>query len=262
MVASLEVHVLIVGLLVGYAAGVAAGIAFRPWISVTAMLLAVLPTIVVSFTTSDPIFWGVGALLSIFLVGGVQSILAHYRRASTGITMKRLFADMARSDVLTGLPNRFELGERFNQVTSLGRENGDIAVHCLDLDRFKPVNDRHGHPVGDSLLQAVSERLARTVPGSDFVARIGGDEFVVVQSGISDATEAQFLARRIVKVISEPYTIGDLTITIGTSIGFALVSQHGAMLDKLIGAADQALLRAKAAGGGCADIDYAHRLAG
>jgi diguanylate cyclase (GGDEF)-like protein len=226
------------------------------------MLLAVLPTIAVSFATVDPISWGVGAVLAVFLAGGIQSMLSHHHHASSGITMRRLFADMARSDVLTGLPNRFDLGERFNQVTSLGRESGDIAVHCLDLDRFKPVNDRHGHPVGDLLLQAVSDRLARTVRGTDFVARIGGDEFVVVQGGISDATEAEFLARRIVKVISEPYTIGNLTITVGTSIGFALVSQHGAVLDKLIGAADQALLRAKAAGGGCADVGHSMRLAG
>ena len=189
-------------------------------------------------------------------------MLAHYRFASGGITLTQQFANMAQSDPLTSLPNRFGLGARFNEVTMMGRQTGDLAVHCLDLDRFKPVNDRYGHPVGDQLLQAVSERLSRTLRGTDFAARIGGDEFVIVQSGIGDAMEAELLARRIVKVISEPYSIGDLTITIGTSIGFALISGQGHALDKLIAAADQALLRAKLAGGGCASPCGSLRLAG
>ncbi len=252
VVATPDAHVLVIGLLVGYAAGVAAGIALRPWISVSAVILGVVPTIPVALASANPIYWALGALLTIFLAGGIHSILSNYRLASGGITMKQLFADMAQSDVLTGLPNRFGLGERFNEVTMLGRGSGDVAVHCLDLDRFKPVNDRYGHPVGDLVLQAVADRLSRTLRGGDFAARVGGDEFVIVQTGVRDATEAELLARRVVRVISEPYNIGDLTITIGTSIGFVLVSGHGHGLDKLIESADGALLRAKGAGGGCA----------
>ena len=257
-----DTHVLVIALLVGYAAGVAAGIAYRPLISVAAIMLGVIPTIAVAFASSNPVYHAVGLLLGVFLVGGIQSMLANYRFASTGMTLTQQFANMAQSDALTRLPNRFGLGERFNQVTMMGRHTGDLAVHCLDLDRFKPVNDRYGHPVGDLLLQAVSERLERTLRGSDFVARVGGDEFVIVQSGIGDATEAELLARRIVRVISEPYRIGDLTITIGTSVGFALVSGQGHALDKLIAAADDALLRAKLAGGGCANRSLSERRTG
>jgi len=247
-----ETHELIIGMLVGYGAGVAAGIAYRPWISVTAIMLGVIPTTVVSFASADTMEQAVGLLLLVFLAGAIQSMLSRYRFAADGITMKHVFADLARSDVLTGLPNRVGLGERFNQATMLGRASGDLAVHCLDLDRFKPVNDSFGHPVGDLLLQAVSDRLTGTLRGSDFAARIGGDEFVVVHSGLKDSTEAELLAQRIVRVISEPYGIGDLTISIGTSVGFALLSDHGHSLEKLIAAADQALLEAKSSGGGCA----------
>ena len=262
LVVDKDTHVLVIGLLVGYAAGVAAGIAYRPLISVAAMLFGVVPTIAVSLASGNTVYHGVGVLLAVFLAGGIQSMLSHYRFASAGITMTQQFANMAQSDPLTRLPNRFGLGERFNQVTMLGRHNGDLAIHCLDLDHFKPVNDRYGHPVGDLVLQAVSERLTRTLRGSDFAARVGGDEFVIVQSGIADATEAQLLARRIVRVVSEPYRIGDLTINIGTSIGFALVSDEGHALDKLIAAADDALLRAKLGEGCCASGSVSERRAG
>ncbi len=253
VVAIQEAHALVIALMVGYAAGVAAGIAYRPWISVSAMLLGVVPTILESFADSDFNSWAVGAVLAIFLAGGIHNILSHYQFASGGITMKRLFEDMAEHDVLTGLVNRFGLGERFNEETKLGRDNGDIAVHCLDLDRFKPVNDTYGHPVGDLLLKAVADRLSNTLRGKDFAARVGGDEFVIVQIGVRDASEAELLARRIVRAIAEPFSIGDLTITIGTCIGTALLSQQGPALDKLIAHADEALLRAKAASGGRGD---------
>lgn len=250
VVAVESAHPLVIALMVGYAAGVAAGVAYRPWISVTAMLLGVVPSILVSFADGAFNSWAVGAVLAVFLAGGVQTMLAHYQFASNGITMKRLFADMAEHDTLTGLLNRFGLGERFNQETKLGRDTGDIAVHCLDLDRFKPVNDTYGHPVGDLLLKAVADRLTTIMRGKDFAARVGGDEFVVVQIGIGDVTEAELFARRIVRAIAEPYTIGNLTITIGTSIGFALLSKQGPALDKLMAHADGALLRAKASGRG------------
>ncbi|MEO5707271.1 MAG: GGDEF domain-containing protein [Alteraurantiacibacter sp.] len=250
VIASQDMHVLVVALLVGYAAGVAAGIAYRPWISVAAMLLGVFPTILVSLFSANAIYNGVSVLLAVFLLGGIQSMLAHYRFVSAGITMQGLFADLAQNDGLTALRNRYGLREQFNQITMLGQTTGDLAIHCLDLDRFKPVNDQYGHPVGDLLLQAVSGRLANILRGSDFAARIGGDEFVVVQSGITDRSEADFLARRIVRAVSAPYGIANHTITIGTSVGFALASENGHSLEKLIAVADDALLRSKRAGGG------------
>ena len=261
-VAALEAHALVIALVVGYAAGVAAGAFYRPWISVTAMLSGVAPTILASFLSVNPLSWALGALLLILLGGGMENIVSRYRVASRGITMKRLFADMAERDVLTGLLNRFGLGERFSQETAMRRDTSDIAVHCLDLDRFKPVNDRYGHPVGDLVLQAVAKRLTATLRGHDFVARVGGDEFVVVQLNIAAPRDAEQLAERIVRVIAEPIGIGDQTITIGASIGFVLVSEAGPALDELIAQADEALLRSKAAGGARASAGARLRLAG
>jgi diguanylate cyclase (GGDEF)-like protein len=250
VVAVPDSRIAVTALLVGYAAGVAAGISYRPWISVSAMLMGVLPTTGVALATPGIDYRAAAAVLLILLAGGIHSIIGRYRYATVGITMRRTFATLARSDGLTGLPNRLALAERFDEIGRRKSAHRDIAVHCLDLDRFKPVNDRYGHPIGDLLLQAVAERLGRLVRNHDFAARIGGDEFVLLQPGIVDASEASLFARRTARLIAEPYVIGELTITIGTSIGFALASQHGFDLENLIAAADAALLRAKDLGGG------------
>jgi diguanylate cyclase (GGDEF)-like protein len=252
MVTPTDLHVLVAALVVGYSAGVASGISYRPIIGVSAMLLGTLPTIAIAFATASPTYRALGAVLSVLLAGGIQSVIARFRYAAAQITMRRTFETLARSDGLTGLPNRLALSERFNDVAGRKRERGDIAVHCLDLDRFKPVNDRYGHPVGDLLLQAIAERLQRVLRSGDFAARMGGDEFVIIQHGITDPSEAEMLARRTVRVISEPYVIGDQRIVVGTSVGFTLASHDGYDLEKLVTAADTALLRAKSAGGGIA----------
>ena len=205
MVATPAMHMLIVGLLFGYGAGVAAGLSTRPWISVPSMLIAIVPTIVISWSVSDIASSATGALLASFLAGGIQSMLSRYRRAAKEITMRRLFSTLARSDHLTSLPNRLSLRERFDTCIANGGAFRTIAVHCLDLDRFKPVNDRYGHPVGDELLKAVSGRLQGILRHNDFASRIGGDEFVIVQTGLSQAGEAEMLARRIARAIAQPY---------------------------------------------------------
>ena len=240
----------VTALLVGYAAGVAAGISYRPWISIGAVLLAIVPTIAVTLATPSIDYRIAGGVLIVLLAGGIQSMIGRFHYAAAGISMRRTFAALARRDSLTGLPNRLALAERFTQIVGRKGDRGDIAVHCLDLDHFKPVNDSYGHPVGDLLLQAVAERLGRLLRSGDFAVRLGGDEFVIIQPRITDPSEADLFARRTVRLIAEPYRIGERTITIGTSIGFALASQQGIDLETLIAAADAALLRAKALGGG------------
>ena len=249
MVATPEAHVLIVGLLVGYGAGVAAGISYRLRISVTALLVAVLPTILVTLLSNNPTYWAVAALLTIFMGGGVHSMIARYRYAADGINMRHLFEQLARSDALTGLANRLALSERFAGIAA---KKTLTAVHCLDLDRFELVNDRYGHPTGDALLKAVSQRLSQLLRRGDFAARTGGDEFIVVQSGLSDAGEAELLAERIRQSISVPYRLDGHWIQIDVSVGFTLSSDQGYDLERLIACADTALLEAKAVGGGIA----------
>ena len=157
---------------------------------------------------------------------------------------------MARHDALTSLPNRVLLGERIEQaLAQMGRE-GEFAVLCLDLDRFKQINETLGHSVGDELLRRVADRLLACAREVDTVARLGGDEFAIVQCGIERPQDATILARRIVEVVSAPYDIDGHLVTVGVSIGIALAPGDATQVDKLMKHADVALYRAKLDGRG------------
>ncbi|MGT2486336.1 putative bifunctional diguanylate cyclase/phosphodiesterase [Methylobacterium oryzae CBMB20] len=158
---------------------------------------------------------------------------------------------MARLDPLTGLPNRLLLRERLAEALErLARSGECCALLLIDLDRFKPVNDTLGHPIGDALLATVADRLRSTVRATDTVARIGGDEFVILQAGIRDAAGTQALARRVVDLIGRTYMVEGHLLTIGASVGVALAPEDGADADRLLKNADLALYRAKLDGRG------------
>ncbi len=161
-----------------------------------------------------------------------------------------LVAHMAHHDPLTNLPNRLLFRDRLQQAVARAMRGEAMALLCLDLDRFKPINDNHGHAAGDALLVAVADRLRATARATDTVARLGGDEFVVIQVGINAKAEAVALARRIVKAVRAPYDIGGVTIDIGTSIGIAVAPSDGEDPDELLRKADHALYRCKAEGRG------------
>ncbi|NGM36654.1 EAL domain-containing protein [Methylobacterium sp. DB0501] len=153
---------------------------------------------------------------------------------------------LARLDPLTGLPNRLQLREHLDAaLLRLHRKAEGCAVLLVDLDRFKPVNDTLGHPVGDALLQKVADRLRAMVRAGDAVARIGGDEFVVLQAGVSGPDEAQALARRVVDLVGRTYMIEGQLLSIGASVGVALAPADGQDADRLLKNADLALYRAK-----------------
>ncbi len=166
-------------------------------------------------------------------------------------------AHMAHHDTLTGLPNRLLLQDRLSQVlAALPRGGAPVAVHYLDLDRFKPVNDRYGHATGDDLLKAVADRLRHETRPTDTAARVGGDEFIVVQTGIRTPADAEVLARRLVEAMARDFVIGEQTLHIGASIGVALAPNHGVEPEELIRLSDAALYEAKSAGRG--DFRIAH----
>jgi diguanylate cyclase (GGDEF)-like protein len=125
-----------------------------------------------------------------------------------------------------------------------------LAVHLIDLDRFKGVNDTLGHPVGDKLLKAVAGRLIGAMAPTDIITRFGGDEFVVLQAASARRHQAQALAQRLVKVLDEPFEIDGHRIDIGASIGIAMAPDDGASADELHKKADMALYAAKSQGGG------------
>jgi diguanylate cyclase (GGDEF)-like protein len=159
-------------------------------------------------------------------------------------------AYLARHDTVTSLPNRVRFREHLEQSFANSREGQKFAVLCLDLDHFKQVNDTLGHPVGDQLLKHVAERLHNCIHASDLVARIGGDEFAVVQTAIDRPEETSGLANRIVEAISAPFDVDGKYIVIGTSIGIAVAPADGTDPDQLLKNADMALYLAKTDGRG------------
>ncbi len=157
---------------------------------------------------------------------------------------------MAQHDALTGLPNRVLFRQRLEEAIARSRRDETFAVLCLDLDRFKAVNDTLGHPVGDLLLRAVTERLRLHTRETDTVARLGGDEFAIIQAGVDQPTDATVLSKRLVEALSAPYKIDGHSISIGSSIGITIIPDDGADADTLLKHADLALYRAKTDGRG------------
>ena len=162
----------------------------------------------------------------------------------------RQLAFLAHHDPLTGLPNRALFQDRVQQALKLLDRSVGFAVLCLDLDRFKLVNDTLGHPVGDVLLQRVAERLRACVRDGDTVARLGGDEFAIILLNLNEPSELDVLASRIIETVRSSYEIDGHLIHIGTSIGMALAPADGAISDELLKKADTALYEAKSGGGG------------
>lgn len=158
---------------------------------------------------------------------------------------------LARYDELTALPNRVHFRNEIECLLAASHSAERLsALLFIDLDQFKQVNDTLGHPCGDQLLCAVANRLREMLRPEDFVARFGGDEFVVFQQNISAAEDAAALARRIVERLSERYRIDNHLVEIGASVGIALTSPEGVSADTLLKNADMALYRAKADGRG------------
>jgi diguanylate cyclase (GGDEF)-like protein len=158
---------------------------------------------------------------------------------------------LARYDELTALPNRVNFRDEIERLLTISHNAERLsALLFVDLDQFKQVNDTLGHPCGDQLLCLVSDRLREMLRPEDFVARFGGDEFVVFQQNITSNEDAAVLARRIVERLSERYKIDNHLVEIGASVGIAMTSPAGISADTLLKNADMALYRAKADGRG------------
>ena len=157
---------------------------------------------------------------------------------------------LAKHDTLTGLANRSHFTDTLQAALNRPTNGRGCALHLLDLDGFKTINDTYGHPVGDRLLIAVAERLRRDVRASDVVARLGGDEFAVLQQDIADETQAQTLAKRLCDTISRPYELDATTMIVGASIGIETTLGAPLIAADLMARADLALYAAKADGRG------------
>ena len=155
----------------------------------------------------------------------------------------------ANHDSLTGLPNRLLLEDRLEQgLLEAKREGKMLGVMFLDLDGFKGVNDQYGHDAGDMLLREVAERLCYCVRQSDTVARIGGDEFVIVLLKIKEIDNISIIAHKILDTIQEDFIISGTSLRIGVSIGVSIFPKDGVLAEELLQYADEAMYRSKKAG--------------
>ena len=169
------------------------------------------------------------------------------------ITERRQLADqmtrLAYTDGLTGLPNRMQLERELDQALGNARQRQHpLALLFIDLDRFKPINDTHGHAVGDMVLREVANRLRGTLRGNDVAARLGGDEFVVLLSAIQQASDSVLVAEKLIEALSVPMRFGTLEISVGASIGVVLYPDGGHTAEALLKGADAAMYAAKQAG--------------
>ena len=156
---------------------------------------------------------------------------------------------LTRRDALTGLYNRREFGERLPQAAARAAGSGQgLAVLFIDVDHFKAINDQHGHAAGDAVLREVAQRLQAGVRAQDTVARLAGDEFVLILEALETIEEPQFVARKIIAALDKPVPFQGQTLRIGASIGIAYAQGGAPDPDALLATADAALYEAKAAG--------------
>ncbi len=181
--------------------------------------------------------------------GNIRYHVAHFTDISSEREVEAKLHHMAHHDVLTGLLNRFSLKGRLDQALSAARRDGSrVALLFLDLDRFKAVNDTLGHHVGDLLLVEVARRLKESVRDSDVVARIGGDEFVVMLTAIEHGSVVATVAEKLALSVADPYGIAGHDLYTTPSIGIAIFPTDGEDGDSLMKNADAAMYHAKAAG--------------
>lgn len=244
----------------GYSASVVARQAIRPLMCTISVVLVAAPTMVAlvaysvlnsQSTYASSVYALQALLMSGFVVSSLRLVFHIYQTALQQLTAKHDLIILASQDPLTGLPNRTLLEARLAEgLSRLDFKGAFLACHYVDLDLFKGVNDKLGHQAGDAILKAVAERLTATLRVGDTAARIGGDEFVVLQADVREEDEARLLAHRIVRALSAPYAYEGHDVRIGASVGIALALRDASDVKQLTSCADAALYAAKRNGRG------------
>jgi diguanylate cyclase (GGDEF)-like protein/PAS domain S-box-containing protein len=192
--------------------------------------------------------------LSITVVRGARGKVENYLAIFSDITLRKREAlelyDLATHDALTGLSNRSSFSEQFRQAITRAKRAGRlVGLLYLDLDRFKPVNDRLGHACGDQLLRTVARRLRGLVRAEDTVARLGGDEFAVILEHLPRPQDAAPTARKILRALTRPFQLDGHRAGVTASVGIAIYPLDGASVEILLKRADRAMYRAKSGRG-------------
>ncbi|MCU1623128.1 MAG: hypothetical protein JWL79_1973 [Frankiales bacterium] len=181
---------------------------------------------------------------------GLLTLAGTAQDITDDVALRERLSELALTDALTGLPNRTLLGDRLTQALAhtARRPESRVAVLFLDIDRFKVINDSLGHEAGDAVLLEVAERLTATIRAGETVARIGGDEFVVVCDEVQHPGDALALAERLQEALRAPLRVGNAGLVVTLSCGIAISDDGDASASSLLRDADEALYRAKAAG--------------
>jgi diguanylate cyclase (GGDEF)-like protein len=239
------------GLSMSYCVGMVSRAAVRPWIVLLTAALLLTPTTVAGLLRPEMAYKIGAGMLFLFWI----TLREASRHLSTAfierLEAKHALARQASHDFLTGLPNRAAF------LSALRSAKGPVAIVAIDLDGFKPVNDRHGHHAGDDLLRQVAARLTECMASHGIAARFGGDEFMLlknVENGQAGRDAAQILAKEAVLALSMPYLVSDVPVRIGASAGI-LMTEHALSASanaasQLLEQVDRALYAAKRAGGG------------
>ena len=191
--------------------------------------------------------------LTINVMRDEDGALSHFVSTFIDITERKKIEHkltyLAHHDNLTGLPNRLLFIDRLMHALQMASRNGKKAgVVFIDIDGFKPVNDQYGHDIGDELLQSIAERFLNCVRNSDTLARIGGDEFVVIMENVNGIDDMQAVSRKVLDALKAPFELGDVSCSIGASIGISIYPDDSQDLDDLIKYADTAMYLAKSSG--------------
>lgn len=235
------------------AAAMVGGICFRnfgaPRLAAVMILLTLGPLCVAALMTDQPILLITLMQIPFYLVSMTVAGFKLNGMLISTMRAEREHAFNARHDMLTGLQNRSGLADALDtRLLDTARKPGRLALIYLDLDGFKAVNDTFGHIAGDRLLQLVADRLRAIVRTGDLVARIGGDEFIILTEQIGDANLLAF-GERVIRELSVPYALDNKhEVTVGASVGIALAPEHGRDMTSLLTVADVALYQAKSDG--------------
>jgi len=226
---------------------ISARLALRPSIAMGVGLVMQAALIVSVLESKETMVRLLALPLLMFVYLYCESIRTKFDVVVDQIRTKRKLAELAGQDSLTGLANRRHFETRLVEMCGMGIT---FAIHYIDLDKFKAVNDNHGHAVGDALLREVGRRLRRVARQDDLLARLGGDEFAVLQAPVATEASARALAERINRTMAMPFEIEGIKLTIGASVGVRLTTPEDHDAAALLSTADQALYQVKKKGGG------------
>jgi diguanylate cyclase (GGDEF)-like protein len=235
------------------AAAMIGGICFRnfgaPRFAGIMILVSLGPVVVYIAFLGEPMLYIMIYQIPMYLAAMAGAAFRLNRMLITTMRAERENSHRAHHDALTGLLNRAGFVDALEaKLAESIRENRPFALFFSDLDAFKPINDTFGHAAGDQVLKGVAERLRKAVPEDAAIARMGGDEFVVLVDSVT-AEQALAMGQRIVGEIAAPYEVnGETRVIVGASVGIALSPDHGSQVDELLAVADAALYEAKSSG--------------